>query len=155
MAPPKGFNPHKKKQIDEELMIRFYYEDLWDYKKIADYFGFKSKSAICDRFKRLGLKARTNKNLKTGFKHSKKTKIKISKSLCKKKEPYIYRGYRMIRVGNKFREEHLVVWERHNGKKPKGFDIHHINFDKLDNRIENLQILRHGEHTILHNSKKR
>lgn len=151
MAPPKGFIPHNKKEIDLEQMKRFYYEYNWDYKKIADFFGFKSKSAIYDRFKLLGLKARTNTDLKTGFKHSKKTKKKIGKSLCKRKEPYIYRGYRKIRIGTKFVEEHLVVWEKHHGKKPKGFDIHHINHNKLDNRIGNLQLLTHGEHTILHN----
>ena len=153
MAPPKGFIPYNKKEIDAEQMKRFYYEYKWDFKKIADFFGFKSKSAIYDRFKKLELKARTNTDLKTGFKHSDKTKRQISDSLCKKKKPYIYRGYWMVRVGNKFREEHIVVWEKYHGKKPKGYDIHHKNFDKLDNRIENLQILKHGEHTTIHNLK--
>lgn len=155
MAPPKGFIPHNKKEIDLKLMKKFYFKDKWDFKKIANFFGFKSKSAIYDRFKKLGLKARTNTDLKTGFKHSDKTKIKISETLCKRRKPYIYRGYRMIRVGNKFMEEHLVVWEKHHGKKPKGYDLHHINFNKLDNRIENLRILKHGEHSSLHNKAKK
>ena len=155
MAPPKGFIPHNKKEIDLELMKKLYFKDKWDYKKIANFFGFKSKSAIYDRFKLLSLKARTNTDLKIGFKHSDKTKKRISKSLCKRKGPYIYRGYIMVRVGNKFREEHIVVWEKHYGKKHKGYYIHQINFDKLDNRIENLQLLKHGKHTALHNKIKR
>ena len=68
MAPPKGFIPHNKKEIDMELMKKLYFKDKWDFKKIADFFGFKSKSAIYDRFKSLKLKARTNTDLKTGFK---------------------------------------------------------------------------------------
>lgn len=154
MAPPKGFIPHNKKDIDLKLMKKLYFEDRWDYKKIADFFGFKSKSAVYDRFKELGLKARTNTDLKTGFRHSENTKEKIAKALCKKTEPYLYRGYRMIRFENRFRMEHIVVWENHYGKKPKGYDIHHSDLNPLNNSIENLQILKHGEHTILHNKSK-
>lgn len=153
MAPPKGFIPHNKKEIDLKLMKSLYFNKKWDFKRIADFFGFKSKSAIYDRFKKLGLKARTNTDLKTGFKHSDKTKTQISDSLCKRKKPYIYRGYRMVRVGNKFREEHIVIWEKHYGKKPKGYDIHHKDFNKLNNKIENLQCLKHGKHTALHNKR--
>ena len=67
-------------------MKKFYYEFGWDYKKIADFFGFKSKSSIYERFKKLGLKARTNTDLKTGTKHSIETRKKISKALIKKKD---------------------------------------------------------------------
>ena len=81
-----GIPGANKIEIDLELMKNLYYEKKWDYKKIADFFGFKSKSAIYDRFKKLGLEARTNTDLKTGFKHSKKTREKISKALRKQTE---------------------------------------------------------------------
>jgi hypothetical protein len=42
---------------------------------------------------------------------------------------------------------HRYVWENINGKIPFGFDIHHINNDKSDNRIENLECLPKSEHT--------
>jgi len=42
---------------------------------------------------------------------------------------------------------HRYVWEKENGKIPEGYDIHHINEIKSDNRIENLECLPKSEHT--------
>lgn len=42
---------------------------------------------------------------------------------------------------------HRYVWEKEKGKIPKGWDIHHINGIKSDNRIENLECLPKSEHT--------
>lgn len=50
----------------------------------------------------------------------------------------------------KSRPLHRVVWEYHNGKIPKGYDIHHIDGDKSNNQIENLQCLTRKEHRRLH-----
>ncbi|MBO1063326.1 HNH endonuclease [Dolichospermum flos-aquae UHCC 0037] len=49
---------------------------------------------------------------------------------------------------------HRDIWEYHNDKIPCGFDVHHINHDKLDNRIENLQIMTCEEHTKHHHQPK-
>lgn len=46
--------------------------------------------------------------------------------------------------------EHVKVWEDHNGPLPAGYVVHHINGDKQDNRIDNLQAMRRSEHTRMH-----
>ena len=49
--------------------------------------------------------------------------------------------------------EHIVVAENQIGRFI-GCDevVHHINGIKDDNRIENLQVMERGEHTILHHT---
>lgn len=42
---------------------------------------------------------------------------------------------------------HRYVWQKEKGVIPKGWDIHHINENKGDNRIENLECLPKEEHT--------
>lgn len=45
---------------------------------------------------------------------------------------------------------HRYVWEYYNGKIPKGHEIHHIDFDRSNNDISNLQMLSRKEHRKLH-----
>lgn len=150
----KGQKAWNSKDIDEDLMISLYFDMKWDYLKIANYFGFKSKSAIYDRFKRLGLKARTNTDLKIGFKHSEETKKRIKKSLIKFPEGTINpEGYLRKSGLDKYQLEHRSVWIKYNGNIPKGQVIHHTNGNKLDNRIENLQMMSLSNHIKLHLSE--
>lgn len=67
-------------------------------------------------------------------------------------------GYYMIiskKEGNDKRKLHHLIWEDFYGCKiPEGYDIHHRNFNKLDNCILNLQLMRHGDHMSLHMSNR-
>lgn len=45
---------------------------------------------------------------------------------------------------------HRYVWEYYNGEIPEGFDVHHIDFDRSNNDISNLQLLSKDEHRKLH-----
>jgi hypothetical protein len=41
---------------------------------------------------------------------------------------------------------HRYVWAKNNGAIPIGYDIHHINRNKADNTIQNLELIDHREH---------
>jgi hypothetical protein len=67
---------------------------------------------------------------------------------------YRQNGYWMLRwnVGGKYvyQFEHRSVWEQANGPVPDGHEIHHVNGDKGDNRLENLQLMRGFDHRQHH-----
>ena len=57
--------------------------------------------------------------------------------------------------GNHGRFLHNLIWENHYGKPvPEGYNIHHINGNKIDNRIQNLQCVKHEKHTSFHHKGK-
>lgn len=71
-------------------------------------------------------------------------------------QPCRYRQgeYWMLRwnEGGKLRHqfEHRRVWEDANGPIPDGYEIHHVNGDKGDNSLGNLQCLRRLDHAQRH-----
>ena len=45
---------------------------------------------------------------------------------------------------------HRVVYAHHNGEIPSGMDVHHIDEDKTNNAISNLELISHDSHTYHH-----
>ena len=84
-------------------------------------------------------------------------KEKISKSKLKigelsKGHSVKPNGYVEITRGkDKGKLEHRVVMRDHIGRELESYeDVHHINHNRQDNRIENLQLLTISEHAKLH-----
>jgi len=57
---------------------------------------------------------------------------------------YLYTGVRNRKVF-----EHRLIWEKHHGKIPDGWIIHHLNGIRDDNRIENLQAIPRKRHNSM------
>lgn len=62
-------------------------------------------------------------------------------------------GYIRINQG-KLKFEHVIVWEKFFGKIPDGYQIHHIDGNKANNDIENLQLVTALEHRRIHEGCK-
>lgn len=60
------------------------------------------------------------------------------------------KGYRRISIDGRQWMEHVLVWEHYNGSVPVGMQVHHINENKLDNRIENLSLVDTLTHKRIH-----
>ena len=66
-------------------------------------------------------------------------------------------GYLILSIGNKRISKHRLVMEEHLGRKLTDVEVvHHIDENKLNNSINNLQLFATvGEHTAHHRQMKR
>lgn len=67
-----------------------------------------------------------------------------------------HKGYNMVGLNDnngikKIYQRHRIIYTIFKGEIPEGYDVHHINHNKQDNRIDNLEIITHSQHSIMHN----
>ena len=66
------------------------------------------------------------------------------------------KGYVLQKTENGWIQQHIFVMQNHIGRTlNKDEVVHHINEDKTDNNINNLQLMTHVEHTKLHHIGKK
>ena len=70
-------------------------------------------------------------------------KERIDKNGCK-------RNYIKVKEPNTWVIYYKYLWEKENGKTPKGYVIHHINKVPNDDRLDNLKLLTRAEHINIH-----
>lgn len=57
----------------------------------------------------------------------------------------------VVRTANGLKYEHILVWEKHHGRKlPAGWVVHHKDGNPLNNDISNLEAMPHAEHNSIH-----
>ncbi len=55
---------------------------------------------------------------------------------------------------NKGVKLHRIIWEKHKGSIKRGYIVHHVDGDKLNNDIDNLLEIEWGKHTIEHHLRR-
>lgn len=72
--------------------------------------------------------------------------------LYENKKVYVDGEYPAIFLHNKNEHIHKLEWKKYFGNIPKGFIIHHINNNKFDWNITNLELLSRSDHIKKHKS---
>lgn len=60
------------------------------------------------------------------------------------------KGYPTIWKDSKNQKVHVIEWEKAHGAKPKGYEIHHKDFNKANYSLDNLELLSNSDHQKIH-----
>jgi len=60
------------------------------------------------------------------------------------------KGYAIVWINGKNKKVHILEWEKYNGKKPKGMQVHHKDDNKRNWEITNLELVSQSDHFRIH-----
>lgn len=120
------------------------YNDGYSYEDIGKMFG-ATRQAVWERLKKAGCDSRKKKELP--FVMYDGIKWTIAKS-----HGYFRNTDRTTR-GELLLHRYKYISEK--GSIPDDWDVHHIDHDKLNNNLSNLQAMPKSEHTALHQEQKK
>ena len=63
-------------------------------------------------------------------------------------------GHLQVGINGKMKLVHILVYQTFVGPIPEGYDVHHKDFNPLNNCLDNLELLTHKEHCLLHKPEK-
>ncbi len=145
----------RRRDSKYDLAYQLYLDGL-SLEQVAKELKVSRQSVFC-AFKKRGFVLRDRMNITPiGYealvKNGKRISSIMERVFCKfqlydgKKFTLRNTGYYALTTGNRILM-HRYVYEKKYGPIPDGYDIHHVNEDKEDNRIENLECLLKAEHT--------
>lgn len=136
--------PHLKKSPTEEII--YLYNDGYSCEDIAKMYNM-SRQAIHERLKRNDVKMRTKKLLPFIMYDGIKFTISATTGYYRNTDR-TSRGHHISLHRYKYECENNVIL-------PLDWDVHHIDSNKLNNDIDNLQALSKSDHTKLHHKAKK
>lgn len=65
------------------------------------------------------------------------------------------KGYHRISREGRHVMAHVWAWEQVHGPVPDGYDLHHVDLNRLNNDLDNLQMLTRADHRRVHEGCER
>lgn len=144
------------KMVTKGQLANLYFKQGFSTREVAKVLGFKSKTSVLNLLKKYGMNPRSSSHIGTAARKRFSRDRRGSKNKQWRGGIFKSDGYIRVLIGlKKYKQEHRVVMEKHLGRKLKRDEfVHHINEDRSDNRIENLQVCSPSEHTSIHNIRR-
>lgn len=149
---PRNYKRQPLSEDEVRIAHRYYLATSLGYKDVAKLIGISPQN-LSKKFTQYGLGFRNRREaaINRGMRHRgpNNHKWKGGRKITDSGYVLVVHPDRIRRKSGKGYVtvyEHRLIWEQINGPIPQGWEIHHLNGVKDDNRIENLQALPCREH---------